>query len=321
MLGEQVDPDVPSLGPPVLSELPKRLWPGRWWRLRWTWRPRGSAPQSSSSRQPPVYKRRNATANKHTVTGLLKQKKKNQRGLLCRQDKHVIQKYFETEECWNANWEVEGGRGWGGEMIHAVQTGSTTGAGDPAVRLTGSVWALAAPLTLGLVRGLSCSSFLAAASMAAAAPSSSFSAMTVGSSGSTHSVPAAQDTQFSQHYCRPEEEQVRIRTSSLNLWCYGNVFYWRAASANSRVFTTLLHLALRGRRSKGHWASGGFLLPLLFDCCRLPLQWLGDSWLCTDLLENFSLRPPGCTTALDKITFLTTWHSTKVVNDPTIHKV
>ncbi len=44
-------------------------------------------------------------------------------------------------------------------------------------------------LTLGLARGLSCSSFLAAASMAAAAPSSSFSAMTVGSSGSTHSVP------------------------------------------------------------------------------------------------------------------------------------
>lgn len=44
--------------------------------------------------------------------------------------------------------------------------------------------------TLGLVLGLSCSSFLAAASMAAAAPRSSFSAMTVGSSGSTHSVPA-----------------------------------------------------------------------------------------------------------------------------------
>lgn len=43
--------------------------------------------------------------------------------------------------------------------------------------------------TLGLALGLSCSSFLAAASMAAAAPSSSFSAMTVGSSGSTHSVP------------------------------------------------------------------------------------------------------------------------------------
>ena len=45
------------------------------------------------------------------------------------------------------------------------------------------------PLTLGLVRGRSCSSFLAAASMAAAAPKSSFSAITVGSSGSTHSVP------------------------------------------------------------------------------------------------------------------------------------
>lgn len=44
-------------------------------------------------------------------------------------------------------------------------------------------------LTLGLALGFSCSSFLAAASMAAAAPSSSFSAMTVGSSGSTHSVP------------------------------------------------------------------------------------------------------------------------------------
>lgn len=43
--------------------------------------------------------------------------------------------------------------------------------------------------TLGLALGFSCSSFLAAASMAAAAPSSSFSAMTVGSSGSTHSVP------------------------------------------------------------------------------------------------------------------------------------
>ena len=46
-----------------------------------------------------------------------------------------------------------------------------------------------AGLTLGLARGFSCSSFLAAASMAAAAPRSSFSAMTVGSSGSTHSVP------------------------------------------------------------------------------------------------------------------------------------
>lgn len=46
-----------------------------------------------------------------------------------------------------------------------------------------------AGLTLGLALGFSCSSFLAAASMAAAAPRSSFSAMTVGSSGSTHSVP------------------------------------------------------------------------------------------------------------------------------------
>lgn len=44
-------------------------------------------------------------------------------------------------------------------------------------------------MTLGLARGFSCSSFFAAASMAAAAPRSSFSAMTVGSSGSTHSVP------------------------------------------------------------------------------------------------------------------------------------
>lgn len=41
---------------------------------------------------------------------LLKQKNKKQRGLLRRQDKHVVQKYFETEECWNANWE----RGVGG---------------------------------------------------------------------------------------------------------------------------------------------------------------------------------------------------------------
>lgn len=43
--------------------------------------------------------------------------------------------------------------------------------------------------TLGFARGLSCSSFLAAASMDAAAPSSSVSAITVGSSGSTHSDP------------------------------------------------------------------------------------------------------------------------------------
>lgn len=43
--------------------------------------------------------------------------------------------------------------------------------------------------TLGLALGFSCSSFLAAASMDAAAPSSSVSAMTVGSSGSTHSDP------------------------------------------------------------------------------------------------------------------------------------
>ena len=46
--------------------------------------------------------------------------------------------------------------------------------------------------TLGLALGLSCSSFLAAASMDAAAPSSSVSAMTVGSSGSTHSDPGNQ---------------------------------------------------------------------------------------------------------------------------------
>lgn len=45
-------------------------------------------------------------------------------------------------------------------------------------------------ITLGFALGLSCSSFLAAASMDAAAPKSSFSAMTVGSSGSTHSDPA-----------------------------------------------------------------------------------------------------------------------------------
>lgn len=44
-------------------------------------------------------------------------------------------------------------------------------------------------LTFGLALGLSCSSFLAAASIDAAAPSSSVSAMTVGSSGSTHSEP------------------------------------------------------------------------------------------------------------------------------------
>lgn len=43
--------------------------------------------------------------------------------------------------------------------------------------------------TFGLALGLSCSSFLAAASMDAAAPSSSVSAITVGSSGSTHSEP------------------------------------------------------------------------------------------------------------------------------------
>lgn len=46
-------------------------------------------------------------------------------------------------------------------------------------------------LTFGLALGLSCSSFLAAASMDAAAPSSSVSAITVGSSGSTHSEPEA----------------------------------------------------------------------------------------------------------------------------------
>lgn len=56
--------------------------------------------------------------------------------------------------------------------------------------------------TLGLARGLSCSSFLAAASMDAAAPSSSVSAITVGSSGSTHSEPEArmQDLKLKK-YC------------------------------------------------------------------------------------------------------------------------
>lgn len=44
-------------------------------------------------------------------------------------------------------------------------------------------------LTLGLALGFSCSNFFAAASIDAAAPNSSVSAMTVGSSGSTHSVP------------------------------------------------------------------------------------------------------------------------------------
>lgn len=44
-------------------------------------------------------------------------------------------------------------------------------------------------LTLGLALGFSCSNFFAAASIDAAAPKSSVSAMTVGSSGSTHSVP------------------------------------------------------------------------------------------------------------------------------------
>lgn len=44
-------------------------------------------------------------------------------------------------------------------------------------------------LTFGFALGFSCSNFLAAASMDAAAPSNSVSAMTVGSSGSTHSVP------------------------------------------------------------------------------------------------------------------------------------
>lgn len=67
--------------------------------------------------------------------------------------------------------KVRGGRRWGHYAIRRV--GQREGAG----------------LTLGLARGFSCSSFFAAASMAAAAPRSSFSAMTVGSSGSTHSVP------------------------------------------------------------------------------------------------------------------------------------
>lgn len=135
-------PDAPFLEPPVLSAQPKQLSPERWWQRQWTWRPRGSAPRSSSSRQPPVYKRRKPTANKHTVTGLLKQKKKKERGLLHRQDKHVVQKYFEIQECWNANW----GEDWVADMIHAVQTQSTTGACDLDVRLTGAVWTLAAPL-------------------------------------------------------------------------------------------------------------------------------------------------------------------------------
>ena len=43
--------------------------------------------------------------------------------------------------------------------------------------------------TLAVARGLSCISFLAAASIDLAAPSNSFSAITVGSSGSTKSVP------------------------------------------------------------------------------------------------------------------------------------
>lgn len=74
--------------------------------------------------------------------------------------------------------------GGGSGEEHAV----TSGRGQQPLWDSVSQWKRL--LTLGLVLGLSCSSFLAAASMAAAAPSSSFSAMTVGSSGSTHSVPA-----------------------------------------------------------------------------------------------------------------------------------
>lgn len=55
-------------------------------------------------------------------------------------------------------------------------------------------------LTFGLALGFSCSNFFAAASIDAAAPNSSVSAMTVGSSGSTHSVPeinGKEDNNFS----------------------------------------------------------------------------------------------------------------------------
>ena len=54
-------------------------------------------------------------------------------------------------------------------------------------------------LTLAAWRGFSWDSFFAAASMELAALSSSFSAMTVGSSGSTQSVPATSKVRTHQH--------------------------------------------------------------------------------------------------------------------------
>lgn len=59
-------------------------------------------------------------------------------------------------------------------------------------------------LTFGFALGFSCSNFLAAASMDAAAPSNSVSAMTVGSSGSTHSVPKISPKRVIQGSCRPQ---------------------------------------------------------------------------------------------------------------------
>lgn len=78
--------------------------------------------------------------------------------------------------------------------------------------------------TFGLALGFSCSSFLAAASMDAAAPKSSVSAITVGSSGSTHSEPERRykqsqpdpHFQFTYHMHNTHVEKVNTRFTKIN---------------------------------------------------------------------------------------------------------
>lgn len=79
---------------------------------------------------------------------------------------------------------------------HRILTGLFLGGGGWFSDRETSGRGLACRFTLGLALGFSCSSFLAAASMDAAAPRSSVSAMTVGSSGSTHSEPGRGTSQI-----------------------------------------------------------------------------------------------------------------------------
>ena len=82
-------------------------------------------------------------------------------------------------------------------------------------------------LTFGFALGFSCSNFLAAASMDAAAPSNSVSAMTVGSSGSTHSVPKSSPKRVILGSRRPQGSD--LITNSIRICMQECSISWLAA--------------------------------------------------------------------------------------------